>query len=121
MNIPDTEALELQIAYWQQPPMGHAVEGMWSGDGAVLDDKRYDHDGLAVLGVDGDPEFFASLAGCWLAHQLRRPIERLDWMVGNTLVASRWRLADTGAVVSGKGASWWRAIKRAPTAVTRIR
>jgi hypothetical protein len=50
----------------------------------------------------------------WLEAQLRRPVDRMDWMnADGEVIASEWRLVDSGRRVATEG-SWLRR-RRVPT------
>ncbi len=118
--LPGLSHSNLQVGYWQDPPLGHGLEGMWSDGSYLLDDERHDQDGLTVLGLEGEPEEFATWTARWFTQQFWRPVERLDWLSRGEVIASSWRLADTGLVVARRGA-FFRTLKRAPTTVTTVR
>lgn len=106
----------LQVGYW--PPTSYAVrlEGEW-GDGHLLDNGG-DATHLRIQGVSGEPELFADAAATWLATQLLRPIDRMDWVRGDRVVATRIRLAGGGRTLVRTG-SWLRT-RRDPDRTTRL-
>lgn len=108
----------VQVGY--RPPdteVGIRLQGEW-GDGHLLDNGG-DNTDLWVQGVLAEPEDFAQLAATWMERQLRRPLERLEWMDGDRVVASRVRLTNGGQILVRKGA-WVRTIRRGPDRVTRL-
>lgn len=81
-------------------PFGDLKSG-WGND--HLDNHVYDGDGLTVIGLDEAPETYETFAAGWLRRQLQRPVERLDWLRGEQLQESAWRLADSGTTIARKG------------------
>lgn len=107
---------ELQVGYWPPTSSGLRLEGEWGND--YLLDNGGDGTDLRIQGVSAEPEFFAEAAATWLKAQLLRPIERLDWMKGNRVVATRIRLAGGGQTLARRG-SWLRT-RREPDRTTRL-
>jgi hypothetical protein len=108
----------VQVGY--RPPeaeVGVRLQGEW-GDDYLLDNGGDDTD-LWVQGVAAEPEDFAQMAASWMERQLRRPLERLAWLDGDRVVASRVRLAEGGQTLVREG-SWLRTIRRDPDQVTRL-
>ena len=102
----------LQGAYWASGPAGLTLQAEW-GDSFLLDAGGNDDD-LHLGGVTLGPEPAASILANWFAAQLRRPIQRIDWIgADGKAIASEWRLADTGRMVASEG-SWLRR-RRSPT------
>ncbi len=101
---------ELQVGYWPPASSGLRLEGEW-GNEYLLDNGGDDTD-LRIQGVSAEPEFFAEAAATWLEAQLLRPIERLDWMKGDRVVATRVRLAGGGQTLAKRG-SWLGTRRRA--------
>lgn len=106
----------LHVGYW--PPTGHGLrlQGEW-GDAYLLDNGGDDTD-LHIQGVPAKPEFFADAAGTWLATQLLRPINRLEWVKGNRVVAMRVQLGDAGKTLVRRGSSL--RTRRRPDATIRL-
>ena len=95
--------ITLQVGYWQTDPYGPGLEGEW-GDDHLLDSHVNGVDGLAVQGLAASPDQFATWTAEWLLAQLRRPVERLEWLgCDGAVVATRWRLPDTGHVLKRQG------------------
>lgn len=111
---------QLQVGYWQAGPYGHGLEGEW-GCESVLDNHRYDTDGLTVIGIDAEPEDFASWAADWLCRQLSRSRERQEWIRQGQVFASRTRLADSGLVLFTEGSILPRLLRRSPDRVVPLR
>lgn len=113
------DCVNLQVAYWTSGPRGTGVEGQW-GDRYLLDGSSTG--GMDVFGEPAEPEELAGLAVRWLAHALASPVERADWVGSDgEVVASRWRLLETGAVIGGRGSSP-RLLRRRPAdRVERVR
>ena len=106
----------LQVGYWPPTSMGLRLEGEW-GDHHLLDNGGDDTD-LRVQGLPGEPEFFADSAAMWLETQLLRKIDRMEWLDGERVAASRIRLADGGQTLARRG-SWLRT-RRHPDRTTRL-
>ena len=102
----------LQGGFWAGGPAGLTLQAEW-GDSFLLDAGGNDED-LRVGGVTLGPQQAASILANWFAAQLRRSVQRIDWIgAGGTTIASEWRLADTGRIVASEG-SWLRR-RRSPT------
>lgn len=101
---------QLQVGYWPPSPSEMRLEGQW-GDDHLLDNGG-DATDLHIVGVSGEPEFFAEAAASWLLAQLVRPIERLDWIKGDRIVATQIRIAEGGQTLSSRG-SWFRTRRQA--------
>ena len=111
--------VNLQIGWWPDDGNGHQLDGEW-GDSALLDGGRVDSGMLTVTGLHATPDQFASWTADWLQTQLIRPVERDEWLrAGDRVVASRWRLVDTGVVLWSAGFPSLR--RRPPDRVTRVR
>jgi hypothetical protein len=96
----------LQGGYWASGPAGLALQAEW-GDDHLLDAGGNDDD-LRMGGVTLSPVEAAMTLANWFSTQLRRPIERAEWVdADGTVVASHWRLADTGRSLAAAG-SWLR-------------
>jgi hypothetical protein len=95
------DRVNLQVAFWTTGPRGTGVEGQW-GDDHLLDGGTAG--GMEVFGLPADPEELAGFAVRWLTRALAAPVDRADW-VGRDgeVVASRWVLAESGAVVGSRG------------------
>lgn len=106
----------LHVGYWPPTPLGLRVEGEW-GDDHLLDNGGNDTD-LKIEGMWQEPEFFADAAGTWLLTQLLRPIERMEWLKGDRVVATRIRLGRGGQTLVRRG--WEFRTRRAPDRVTRL-
>jgi len=97
----------LRIGFWSTTRRAPAIEGEW-GDAYFFDNYNgNDPECLTVRGIDSNGDDLASMSAHWLLKQLRRNVEREDWLSHGELFASRWRLADTGHVL-GKQGSWLR-------------
>jgi len=95
----------LQGAYWAGGPAGLTLRAEW-GDTYLLDGGGHDND-LRLEGVGLGAAQAASMLASWFKAQLRRPIDRFDWVAaGGGVVASEWRLVDTGSRVASEG-SWF--------------
>ena len=105
----------LQIGYWLDGPYGRALEGEW-GDDHILDSHVYDGEGLTVFGLDEAPETYGTFAADWRRRQLGRPVKRLDWLRGEQIRESAWRLADSGKTIARMG---W-SVRRPGKAPSRI-
>jgi hypothetical protein len=69
----------LQGAYWTGgSPAGLSLRAEW-GDSFLLDAGGNDED-LLLGGVSLGPEHAASILANWFAAQLRRPVQRIDWI-----------------------------------------
>jgi hypothetical protein len=123
LNVPGIDVPHgtcmLQIGYWNDGPYGRALEGEW-GDSHLLDNHVYDGDGLTVFGLDEAPKTYGTFAVGWLQRQLQRPVERLDWLRGEQVQESAWRLADSGKTIARMGWSVRRPGK-APSRTQRVR
>lgn len=123
LNVPGIDVSHgtctLQIGYWNDGPYGRALEGEW-GDSHLLDNHVYDGDGLTVFGLDEAPETYGTFAAGWLQRQLQRPVERVDWLRGEQVQESVWRLADSGKTIARMGWSVRRPGK-APSRIQRVR
>ena len=106
----------IQVGYWPPTSKGLRLEGEW-GDDHLLDNGGDDTD-LRVQGIPGEPEFFATAAVTWIETQLLRKIERLEWLDGERVAASRIRLADGEQTVARRG-SWLRT-RRKPDRTSRL-
>jgi hypothetical protein len=111
----------LQVAYWTSGPYGSALHGTW-GDGYLMDD----HDGndpedLTVVGVLATPEQYATWAADWLLRQLHRPVIREEWLRHDRVVATTWRLADTGHILGKTGLTPRRLLRRKPDRAINVR
>ncbi len=106
----------LHIGYWPLTSKGLRLQGEW-GDNHLLDNGGDDTD-LRVQGITGEPEFFADAAATWIETQLLRPIERMEWLDGDRVAASRIRLAGGGQTLTRRG-SWLRT-RRHPDRTTRL-
>lgn len=106
----------LHVGYWPPTPQGLRLEGEW-GDDHLLDNGGSETD-LRIQGVSGEPEFFADATAAWLATQLLRPIDRMDWLHGDRVVATRIRLGGGGQTLVRRG-SWLRT-RRDPDRTTRL-
>lgn len=125
VDVPGVAAsvANLQVGYWTPGggPYGQALEGEW-GDQYLLDSHVYGRDGLTVFGLDASPEQFGTWAATWLRDQLRRPIERREWLDGGGLVtATRYVLADSDFILRQTGFSILRRFRREPDRVQRLR
>lgn len=122
-NVPGVDVppgtCTLQVGYWNDGPYGRALEGEW-GDSHLLDNHVYDGDGLTVFGLDEAPETYGIFAAGWLQRQLQRPVERLDWLRGEQVKESAWRLADSGKTIARMGWSVRRPGK-VPSRIQRVR
>lgn len=123
LNVPGIDVPQgtcmLQIGYWNDGHHGRALEGEW-GDNHLLDNHVYDADGLTIFGLEEEPETYGTFAAGWLHRQLQRPVERLDWLRGEQVQESAWRLADSGKTIARKGWSVHRPGK-APNRIQRVR
>ncbi len=123
LNVPSidvpTGACTLQIGYWHDGPNGRTLEGEW-GDSHLLDSHVYDGDGLTIIGLEEAPDTYGNFAAKWLEHQLLRPVERLDWLQGEQVRESTWRLADSGKLIARNGWSL-RLPAKPPSRVLRVR
>jgi len=107
----------VQVGYWPIGSKGLVrLEGELGFD-LLLDGPLDDYD-LLIQGVWGEPEFFADAAATWIQQELRRPLERLEWLDGQRVAASRIRLADSGQKLVRRG-SWLRT-RRAPDRTSRL-
>jgi hypothetical protein len=108
----------LQGAYWAGDSGGLTLQAEW-GDTHLLDAGSLDED-LRLGGVRLGPEQAASMLANWFTAQLSRPIDRDDWLdARGNVIASEWRLVDTGRRVAAAG-SWLRR-RRAPARRTTAR
>lgn len=128
VEVPGLAALgrSLQIGFWTGGPWaersgGFILQGVWGDDHPLDDYSGNDPECLTVVGVDARPEQHAAWAAEWLLRQLHRPVVREDWSRDGRVVASTWRLADTGTVLRRQGASSRRLLRRAPDQVTPVR
>lgn len=112
------KSTNLQGAYWARGPAGLTLQAE-RGDSHLLDAGGNDDD-LSLGGVNLRPEQAASILANWFTTQLRRPIDRIDWIdsAGNA-IASEWRLTDTGRRIASEG-SWLRR-RRAPARKVVVR
>jgi hypothetical protein len=108
----------LQGGYWARGPAGLALQAEW-GDAHILDAGGNDDD-LRMGGVTLSPVEAAMILANWFSTQLRRPIERAEWVdADGTVVASHWRLADSRRSLAVAG-SWFRR-RRVPTRNVLVR
>jgi hypothetical protein len=108
----------LQGGYWTGAPTGLVLQAEW-GDTHLLDNGGHDDD-LSVGGVRLGPAEEAAILANWLATQLRRSIQRAEWIdAARRVRAADWRLADTGRQLAAEG-SWLRR-RRAPARVITVR
>lgn len=108
----------LQIGYWHDGPDGRLLEGEW-GNSSLLDSHVCDADGLTVIGLSEAPDTYGTLAAHWLERQLLRPVERLDWLRGDEIRTTRWRLADSGKTIAESGR--WRIPGMPPSRRSSVR
>ncbi len=102
----------LQGGYWARRPAGLVLQAEW-GDAHLLEAGGNDDD-IRLGGVTLGPRDAASILANWFAAQLRRSVERKEWIGGDGVaIAAEWRLADTGRRLASKG-SWLRR-RREPT------
>lgn len=111
----------LTVSYWtgSSPQHGAALEGAW-GDVHLFD--AYDSEDpecLAVRGVQASSEDFAVMTAEWLLQQLQRPVVCDEWLHRGQVVATRWRLADTGRVLFRTGRT--RQVARRPHRSRQVR
>ena len=106
----------LHVGYWPPTAHGLRLEGEW-GDSHLLDNDGNDTD-LRIQGISGEPEFFADATATWLATQLLRPIDRMEWVNGDRVVATRIRLGGGGQTLVRRG-SWLRT-RLEPDRTTRL-
>lgn len=109
----------LQISYWHDGPNGRTLEGEW-GNSHLLDNHVYDGDGLTIIGLERPPDTYGQFAARWMQRQLKRPVERLDWVQGGKVKESTWRLADSGKSIARSG-RLLRFPSQPPTRVLRVR
>lgn len=108
----------LQGGYWARGPAGLVLQAEW-GDSHLLDAGGDDED-LRIGGLAIGPAEAAALLASWFSAQLRRPVQRADWLdAADTVVASRWRLLDTGRTLAVTGP--WRRRRRPPTRASLVR
>jgi hypothetical protein len=122
LDVPGIEAPDactLQVAYWHDGPSGRTLEGEW-GDSHVLDNHVYDGDGLTIIGLEEAPDTYGDFAANWLERQLKRPVERLDWLQGGQVKESTWRLSDSGKIIARSGRSL-RLPSKQPDRVLKVR
>jgi hypothetical protein len=123
LNVPGIDVpagtCTLQVGYWHDGPHARALEGEW-GDSHLLDNHVYDRDGLSVFGLDETPETYGTFAAGWLQRQLQQPVERLDWLRGERIRESAWRLAESGKTIARVGWSVRRP-GRGPDRILRVR
>jgi hypothetical protein len=123
LDVPGVEVprgtCTLQIAYWHDGPNGRTLEGEW-GDSHLLDNHVYDGDGLTIIGLEEAPDTYGHFAADWLDRQLKRPVERLDWLRGGQVKESTWRLADSGKLIARNG-RLLRLPSKPPDRVFRVR
>jgi hypothetical protein len=111
--------VNLQVGFWASGPRGTGVEGGW-GDHHLLDGDAAGS--LAVFGLPAEAEELAGLTARWLVAALAEPVDRADWLdADGAVLASRWRLARSGAVVGARGARPRLRRRRAPDRVERVR
>lgn len=90
----------LQVGYSPRHPHSDILSCEW-GDEWVLDGGTSD---LTVTDRALTPVAAAQTAAEWIIAQLARPVERDDWLSrSGRVVASRWRLSDTGEVLGTIG------------------
>ena len=118
-GIETPDACTLQVAYWHDGPSGRTLEGEW-GDSHVLDNHVYDGDGLTIIGLEEAPDTYGHFAANWLERQLKRPVERLDWLQGGQVKESTWRLQDSGKIIARSGRSL-RLPSKQPDRVLHVR
>lgn len=118
-GIETPDACTLQVAYWHDGPSGRTLEGEW-GDSHVLDNHVYDGDGLTIIGLEEAPDTYGHFAANWLERQLKRPVERLDWLQGGQVKESTWRLQDSGKIIARSGRSL-RLPSKQPDRVLKVR
>jgi len=106
----------LHVGYWPPTAHGPRLQGEW-GDGHLLDNGGDDTD-LRIQGISGEPEFFADATATWLATQLLRPIDRMEWVNGDRVVATRIRLGGGGQTLVRRGP--WLRTRREPDRTTRL-
>ena len=109
----------LQVAYWHDGPSGRTLEGEW-GDSHILDNHVYDGDGLTIIGLEEAPDTYGHFAANWLERQLKRPVERLDWLQAGQVKETIWRLPDSGKIVARSGRSL-RLPSKQPERVLKVR
>jgi hypothetical protein len=119
-------ARPLQVGFWTGGPWagrsgGYVLQGVWGDDHPLDDHDGNDPECLTVIGVDASPQQHATWAAEWLLRQLRRPVVREEWLRDGQVVASTWRLSDTGTVLAREGASPRRLLRRPPDRVTTVR
>lgn len=113
-----SDSCTLQVGYWHEGPDGRVLEGEW-GNSSLLDNHVYDADGLTVIGLTEAPATYGTLAARWLERQLLRPVERLDWLRGDEIRTTRWRLADSGKTIAESGR--WRIPGMPPSRRSKAR
>jgi hypothetical protein len=111
-------ACTLQVGYWHDGPDGRSLEGEW-GNELILDSHVYDADGLTIIGLAEAPRTYGNIAAGWLERQLLRPVERLDWLRGDQIRTTTWRLADSSTTIAGSGG--WRLPGMQPSRRNRVR
>ena len=105
----------LHVGYWPTTAHGLRLQGEW-GDSHLLDSG--DDTDLRIQGISGQPEFFADARATWLAMQLLGPIDPMEWVNGDRVVANRIRLGGRGQTLGRRG-SWLRT-RREPDRTTRL-
>lgn len=125
-GLPSGVMRVLQVAYWTDGPWIEpsgcgGLQGTWGGQYLLDDYDAADSENLTVVGVDAQPEAFATWAVEWLIRQLRRPVLREEWLTAGEISAAVWRLTDTGRILGREGASLKRALKRPPDRSLRAR
>jgi hypothetical protein len=106
----------LHVGYWPPTAHGLRLQGEW-GDSHLLDNGGDDTD-LRIQGISGEPEFFADATAKFLATQLLRPIDRMEWVNGDRVVATRIRLGGGGQTLGRRGSSL--RTRREPDRTTRL-
>lgn len=111
----------LQVGYWTGGPLGPALQGVWGDDYLLDDHDGNDPEDLTVVGVRASHEEYAEWAAAWLLRQLKRPVVREEWLAGDRVVATTWRLDDTGRVLARRGNGFRRLMRRRADRVVAVR
>jgi hypothetical protein len=69
----------------------------------------------------GTPEQYATWAADWLLRQMNRPVIREEWLGRDRVVATTWRLNDTGRVLGTTGLTPRRWFRRRADRVVAVR
>ncbi|MEV8085775.1 hypothetical protein, partial [Pseudarthrobacter oxydans] len=75
---------------------------------------------LTIIGLEEAPDTYGHFAANWLERQLKRPVERLDWLQGGQAKESTWRLQDSGKIIARSGRSL-RLPSKQPDRVLKVR